>query len=96
MKFIKLITALILTTLASSAIATEGYNYSPSTDKLYVATAGEVILTFLSKEAGYSNDLFLQGKDGSILNNQTAVPNTQINLGAFAADTLLVNTNNSP
>lgn len=89
MKFIKIITALFLTALANSAIATEGYNYSPSTDKLYVATAGEVILTFLSKEAGYSNDLFLQGKDGLILNNQTAVPNTQINLGAFAANTLL-------
>jgi len=89
MKFIKIITALFLTTLTSSAIATEGYNYSPSTDKLYVATAGEVILTFLSKEAGYSNDLFLQGRDSLILNNQTAVPNTQINLGAFAANTLL-------
>jgi hypothetical protein len=89
MKFIKIITALILTTLASSAIATEGYSPTQSSDKLYVATAGEVILTFLSKEAGYSNDLFLQGRDSLILNNQTAVPNTQINLGAFAANTLL-------
>ncbi len=89
MKLIKTITALFLTTLATSAIATEGYSYTPSTDKLYVATAGEVILTFLSKEAAYSNDLYLQGKQDSILNNQTAIPNNQFSLGSFAAGTEL-------
>jgi Domain of unknown function (DUF4114) len=88
-KFIKIITALFLATLASSAIATEGYSYTPSSDKLYVTTAGDVILTFVSKDAAFSNDLFLQGKDGLLLNNQSAVPNAQINLGAFAANTLL-------
>jgi hypothetical protein len=89
-KFIKIITALFFTTLASSAIATEGYSGAPSSDKLYVATTGDVILTFLFKEAAFSNDLFLEGNNSVILNNQTAVPNiTQINLGSFAANSLL-------
>jgi hypothetical protein len=56
-KFIKIITALFFTTLASSAIATEGYSPTQSSDKLFVATTGDVILTFLFKEAGLSNDL---------------------------------------
>jgi hypothetical protein len=88
-KFIKIITALFFTTLASSAIATEGYSPTQSSDKLFVATTGDVILTFLFKEAGFSNDLFLEGSNSLILNNQTAVPNTQFNLGSFAANTLL-------
>lgn len=89
-KFIKIITALFLTTLASSAIATEGYSEVPLADnKLYVATAGEVILTFIDKDAAFSNDLFLVGQDNRILNNQTAVPNTPFSLGTFAANTLL-------
>lgn len=90
MKFIKIITALFLTTLASSAIATEGYSDVPASDnKLYVATAGEVFLTFIDKDAAFSNDLFLVGQDNRILNNQTAVPNTTLSLGTFAANTLL-------
>lgn len=90
MKFKKFITALFLTALTNIAIATEGYSGTPSSDYLYVSTAGDVILTFLSKDAAFSNDLFLQGKDSILLNNQTAVPNiTQINLGSFAANTLL-------
>lgn len=90
MKFKKFITALFLTALTNTAIATQGYSVTPSADKLYVATAGEVFLTFISKDAAFSNDLFLVGQDSLILNNQTAVPNiTQINLGSFAANTLL-------
>ena len=89
MKFIKIITALFLITLANSAIAKAGHSATPTSDKLFVASTGDVILTFLSKEAAFSNDLFLQGRDSLILNNQSAVPNTQFNLGSFAANTLL-------
>lgn len=91
MKIKKFLTALFLVALANTAIATEGYSDLPASDnKLYVATAGDVILTFLFKEAAFSNDLFLEGNNSVILNNQTAVPNiTQVNLGSFAANTLL-------
>ena len=61
------------------------YDFTPSTDRLYVATAGEVILTFLSKTASHSNDLFLRGSADSILNNQTATPGNQYSLGIFEA-----------
>lgn len=90
MKFKKFFTALFLTALTNTAIATEGYSDVPASDnKLYVATAGEVFLTFIDKDAAFSNDLFLVGQDNRILNNQEAVPNTQFSLGTFAANTLL-------
>ncbi len=58
-------------------------------ENLYVANAGEVILTFLFKEAAFSNDLFLEGNPNAILNNQTAVVGTQYSLGNFEAGQLL-------
>ena len=58
---------------------------TPSADKLYVASAGEVMVTFLSKTAAYSNDLFLQGSTTKILNNQTASQGQQYSLGSFQA-----------
>jgi hypothetical protein len=68
-----------------------------STDKLYVASAGEVMVTFLSKTAAYSNDLFLQGSANKILNNQTALEGQTFSLGSFQegaelAFKILVNT----
>jgi hypothetical protein len=56
-----------------------------SEDKLYVASAGEVFVTFLSKTAAYSNDLFLQGSSTKILNNQTALEGQLFSLGSFSA-----------
>ena len=60
-----------------------------SADKLYVASAGEVMVTFLSKTAAYSNDLFLQGSTAKILNNQTAFEGQIFSLGSFQAGTEL-------
>lgn len=60
-----------------------------SSKSIFVATPGEVILTFLSKSAAYSNDLFLVGSSNSILNNQTAVKGQQFSLGSFQAGTEL-------
>ncbi len=83
----KLFVTTVLMFLSTSAIAAQPreYDFTPSTEKLYVATAGEVILTFLSKTAAYSNDLYLQGMPDSILNNQTATPGAQYSLGSFQA-----------
>ena len=87
----KLVLALSLITISSTALAAQPrpYDLSPSTAKLFTATAGEVILTFLSKTASYSNDLFLQGTPVAILNNQTANPGAQYSLGSFQAGTEL-------
>lgn len=83
----KIAIGIALLTLSFGAIAAHprAYNLTPSTEKLFVATAGEVILTFLSKTAAYSNDLYLQGVPDSILNNQTAKPGAQYSLGSFQA-----------
>ena len=87
----KLVVALSLITISSTALAAQprSYDLTPSTAKLFTATAGEVILTFLSKTASYSNDLFLQGTPAAILNNQTANPGAQYSLGSFQAGTEL-------
>lgn len=79
---------MLLSTSAMSAQPRQ-YDFTPSTDQLFVATAGEVILTFLSKTAAYSNDLYFQGTSDSILNNQTATPGAQYSLGNFLAGTEL-------
>ncbi len=50
-----------------------------------VANAGDVSVTFLSKSAAYSNDLFLTGNPNSILNNQTAAIGQVFSLGSFQA-----------
>ena len=60
-----------------------------SSKSIFVAASGEVILTFLSKTAAYSNDLYLQGTSDSILNNQTATPGAQYSLGNFLEGTEL-------
>lgn len=60
-----------------------------SASKLYVASAGEVMVTFLSKDAAYSDDLLLQGSSTKIFNNQTALTGQQFSLGSFEADSEL-------
>ena len=92
MNFKKLVLGLFLIAISSGAIAAQprAYNLTPATGKLFVATAGEVILTFLSKTAAYSNDLYLQGATNSILNNQTAVSGSQYSLGSFQAGSELI------
>ena len=87
MKLKKLVFALSLLTITSTAFAATPRPFAPtpSTDSLFTASAGEVILTFLSKSASYSNDLFLQGTPVAILNNQTANPGAQYSLGSFQA-----------
>lgn len=87
----KIVLALSLLTISSTALAAQprAYDLTPSTAKLFTATTGEVVLTFLSKTASYSNDLFLQGTPDAILNNQTANSGTQYSLGSFQAGTEL-------
>ncbi|MES2501932.1 MAG: DUF4114 domain-containing protein [Pseudomonadota bacterium] len=58
---------------------------NPSTSSLYAATTGEVILTFLSKQADFSTDLSVQGSPTALFNNQTAVAGTSYSLGSFQA-----------
>lgn len=65
-------------------------NLQASSKSIFVATSGEVILTFLSKSAAYSSDLFLSGSSESILNNQTAVSGQQFSLGSFQAGAELI------
>lgn len=88
----KIALGLALLSISSGAIAAQPrpYNLTPATGKLFVATAGEVILTFLSKEAAYSNDLYLQGTTNAVLNNQAAVAGSQYSLGSFQAGAELV------
>ena len=88
MKFFN--TALVWSLVAFSGVAAANVNdphpfKSASADKLHVATAGEVMVTFLSKTAAYSNDLFLQGSTTKILNNQTAFAGQTFSLGSFKA-----------
>ena len=92
MKFIN--KALVWSLVAFSGVAAANVNIphsfkSSSADKLYVASAGEVMVTFLSKTASFSNDLFLQGSTTKILNNQTAIAGQKFSLGSFKADTEL-------
>lgn len=72
-----------------SATESVPFNLSPNGDNLYVASTGDVVLTFLSKDADYLNDLFLAGIATPILNNQSAVSGAQFNLGTFQAGTQL-------
>lgn len=65
------------------------FGISPSDNSLFVGSTGEVILTFLSSEANFTSNLFLEGRVGSIFNNQTAVEGTQYSLGNFDAGSTL-------
>lgn len=80
--------ALMLTSTLVSAV--ESQNFTPTSENLYVATTGEVFVTFLSKTAAYSNDLFLVGSSNLILNNQTAEIGSTYSLGSFQAGTELI------
>jgi hypothetical protein len=86
MKLIQVVLAASLLVLSSASMAIT----NSTTDKLWVKQSGDVFLTFVSKEAGYSSDLFLTGNPNKILNNQTAVAGTQYALGNFAAGAELV------
>lgn len=68
-----------------SADESAPFNGALTGENLFTASAGEVVLTFLSKDANFYSDLFLEGKSASILNNQTAVAGTQYSLGFFEA-----------
>lgn len=80
--------ALMLTSTLVSAV--ESPTLTPTSDSLYVATAGEVFVTFLSKEAAFGSELFLNGSASPILYNQTAVAGTTYSLGSFEAGAELI------
>ena len=93
MNFRKLALACALTLVSTATSAAEtpfiGAN-NPSTSSLYAATTGEVILTFLSKQADFSIDLSVQGSPTALFNNQTAIANTTYSLGSFQAGAEIV------
>ncbi len=87
MKAFKLVLLAMLMAVSTSAMSatSRAYDLKPSTDSLLAATDGEVILTFLSKTAFYTTELYLQGDEDSVLNNQKVAPGTQFSLGYFKA-----------
>lgn len=88
MKFFNKILVWSLVTFSGAASANVNISHAfnaASASKLYVASAGEVMVTFLSKSAAYSNDLFLEGSTTKILNNQTAFAGQTFSLGSFQA-----------
>jgi hypothetical protein len=77
--------------LASTVVsAVESPSLTPTSDSLFVTTTGEVFVTFLSKEAAFASELFLDGSSSLILNNQTAVAGSTYSLGSFEAGTELI------
>lgn len=93
MRLYYFVVTLTLMVLANPVYASEKKQNSfktPTASNLYVASAGEVVVTFLSKSAAYSSDLFLDGSSTAIFNNQTAVSGQQFSLGSFKAGTELV------
>jgi hypothetical protein len=87
MKALKLVLLAVLLSFSAGAMAASprAYDLKPSSDSLLAATDGEVILTFLSKTAYYATELYLQGGEDAILNNQKVAPGTQFSLGYFKA-----------
>jgi hypothetical protein len=59
-----------------------------------IATGGDVVVTFDSNDAAYTNELFLEGALGDelgvLFNNKTTTVGTSKNLGSFEAGTELV------
>ena len=93
MKFFNNVLVWILVTFSSAVMSSPNVPHDfdhPSAESLFTATAGEVVVTFLSKTAKYSNDLYLQGSPNIILNNQTAISGQQFSLGSFEAGKELV------
>ena len=82
-----LLASLVFSTAALSVSAAT--NLTPNSGSIFVASTGEVKLTFISKTASFSNDLYLMGRPNSILNNQTALAGTEYSLGSFAAGSVL-------
>lgn len=88
MHFRQLALACALTLVSTVTLAAEtpfSGAQNPSTGSLYAATTGEVILTFLSKQADFSTDVSVQGSPTTVFNNQTAVAGTSYSLGSFQA-----------
>lgn len=93
MRISNFVVILTLMVLAAPVLATEKKQdvfKAPTASSLFVASAGEVVVTFLSKSAAYSDDLFLEGSSTKILNNQTAISGQKFSLGSFQAGTELV------
>jgi hypothetical protein len=93
-RLVNFLVALIFISLANTIFATEVKHSAlftePTANRLYVASTGEVVVTFISKSAAYSSDLYLAGSPTKILNNQTATPGQNFLLGSFQAGTELV------
>lgn len=93
MRISNVVVILTLMMFASPVLATQKKHDAvkiPMASSLFVASTGEVVLTFLSKSAAYSDDLFLEGSPTRILNNQTAISGQTFSLGSFQAGTELV------
>ena len=67
---------------------------APILEQTLIATGGDVVVTFVSKEAEYTSELFLDGRFGdelgTIFNSWTTELGTSMNLGTFADGTELI------
>ena len=63
---------------------------TPILGQSLIATGGDVVVTFVSNGAGYTNELFLDGATGTIFNNWATPVGTSVNLGSFLAGTELI------
>jgi PEP-CTERM motif len=55
-----------------------------------IAPGGDLFATYVGSDAGYTNELFVNGVAASILSNKTTQPGTEVWLGSFAAGTEVV------
>jgi hypothetical protein len=66
----------------------------PIVGQTLIATGGDVVVTFVSNEAGFNSELYLDGPIGggfgSIFNNWTTGIGTSLNLGTFADGSELI------
>jgi len=58
--------------------------------RVIVASTDDVIARYVSATATLSSNLFLDGRDGVIFNNQSTPIGSEVNLGSFAVGTELV------
>jgi hypothetical protein len=64
------------------------------TEQTLIATGGDVVVTFVSNEAGFTSELFLDGAlgedSGALFNNWTTDIGSSVNLGSVAEGTELI------
>ena len=85
--------ALVGTVALVALLATPAHAV-PILEQTLIATGGDVVVTFVSNDAGFMSELYLDGQSGdqsgAIFNNFTTPTGTIVNLGSFTAGTELI------